>query len=119
MPNNCCVNSIVIASAAKQSRRHSARPLDCFVARAPRNDGQASPSRLSLFLASPHLSRIHGSAATRVGSDDGDGSVAPERHVLKPVIIDTISFLSVLVVSRMPICLPLRSTQIRSERRNT
>src|SRR5271170_5316455 len=41
MPNNCCVNSIVIASAAKQSRGHSTRPLDCFVARAPRNDGMA------------------------------------------------------------------------------
>src|ERR1700722_16511985 len=40
MPNNCCVNSTVIASAAKQSRGHSTRPLDCFVARAPRNDGQ-------------------------------------------------------------------------------
>jgi len=51
MPNNCCVNSTVIASAAKQSRGHSTRPLDCFVARAPRNDGQwwcsRSPSRLS------------------------------------------------------------------------
>ena len=32
-------NSTVIASAAKQSRGHT-RPLDCFVARAPRNDGQ-------------------------------------------------------------------------------
>src|SRR5271170_1269020 len=36
MPNNCCVNSTVIASAAKQSRGHSTRPLHCFVARAPR-----------------------------------------------------------------------------------
>jgi hypothetical protein len=57
MPNNCCVNSTVIASAAKQSRGHSTRPLDCFVARAPRNDGQwwcsRSPSRLSYFWASP------------------------------------------------------------------
>jgi hypothetical protein len=40
VPNNCCVSSTVIASAAKQSRSHSTRPLDCFVARAPRNDGQ-------------------------------------------------------------------------------
>jgi hypothetical protein len=39
-PNNCRINSTVIASAAKQSRGHSTRPLDCFVARAPRNDGQ-------------------------------------------------------------------------------
>ena len=39
MPNNCWVNSTVIASAAKQSRGHGMRPLDCFVARAPRNDG--------------------------------------------------------------------------------
>src|SRR5271154_1632279 len=58
MPNNCCVNSIVIASAAKQSRGHSTRPLDCFVARAPRNDGQwwcsRSLSRLSYFWASPY-----------------------------------------------------------------
>jgi hypothetical protein len=57
MPNNCCVNSTVIASAAKQSRGHSTRPLDGFVARAPRNDGQwwcsRSPSRLSYFWASP------------------------------------------------------------------
>jgi hypothetical protein len=43
-------NSIVIASAAKQSRGHSTRPLDCFVARAPRNDAwrySRSPSCLS------------------------------------------------------------------------
>ena len=57
MPYNRCVNSTVIASAAKQSRGHSTRPLDCFVARAPRNDGQwqysRSPSRLSYFWASP------------------------------------------------------------------
>src|ERR1700683_223442 len=55
MPKNCCVDSSVIASAAKQSRGHSTRPLDCFVARAPRNDGQwwcsRSPSRLSYFWA--------------------------------------------------------------------
>src|SRR5271155_1812535 len=38
MPNKCCIASTVIASAAKQSRGHSTRPLDCFVARAPRND---------------------------------------------------------------------------------
>src|ERR1700678_1229653 len=44
-PNNCCVNSTVIASAAKQSRGHSTRPLDCFVARAPRNDGRWRCSR--------------------------------------------------------------------------
>ena len=40
MPNNCCVSSAVTASAAKQARGHGTRPLDCFVARAPRNDGQ-------------------------------------------------------------------------------
>ena len=45
MPINCCVNSTVIASAAKQSRGHSTRPLDCFVARAPRNDGHWRCSR--------------------------------------------------------------------------
>ena len=28
MPNNCCVNSTVIASEAKQSRGHSTRPLE-------------------------------------------------------------------------------------------
>jgi hypothetical protein len=59
-PKNCYVNSTVIASAAKQSRGHSTRPLDCFVARAPRNDGQwrcsRSPSRLSCFGASTNLS---------------------------------------------------------------
>ena len=45
MPNNCCVSSTVIASAATQSRGHSTRPLDCFVAGAPRNDGQWHYSR--------------------------------------------------------------------------
>jgi hypothetical protein len=59
--NSTVINSTVIASAAKQSRGHSTRPLDCFVARAPRNDGQwrhsRSPSRLSYFGASPKLDR--------------------------------------------------------------
>jgi hypothetical protein len=50
MPNNWCVNSTVIASAAKQSRGHSTRPLDCFVAKAPRNDGQWRCSRSPTFL---------------------------------------------------------------------
>ncbi len=36
-----------------------------------------------------------------------------------PVIIETISFLSVAAVCRTPICRPRRSTQMRSERRNT
>ena len=42
----------VIASAAKQSRGHSTRPLNCFVSRAPRNDGQwwCSRSTNSTFL---------------------------------------------------------------------
>ena len=51
-----------------------------------------------------NIRAIHGSDATRVSSADVDCSVTPVRHVLRPVIIDTISFLSVLVVSRMPIC---------------
>src|SRR5277367_4232870 len=39
-PRNKRANSPpVIASAAKQSRGRITRPLDCFVARAPRNDG--------------------------------------------------------------------------------
>ena len=37
----------VIASAAKQSKGHSTRPLDCFVARAPRNDGRGAGRRLN------------------------------------------------------------------------
>src|SRR5277367_1958761 len=45
MANSCCVSSTVIASAAKQSRGHSMEPLDCFVARAPRNDGNLRYSR--------------------------------------------------------------------------
>ena len=40
-PRNKPANSPpVIASAAKQSRGRITRPLDCFVARAPRNDGR-------------------------------------------------------------------------------
>src|ERR1700722_19373452 len=38
-PKNWRANSApVIASEAKQSRGRARRPLDCFVARAPRND---------------------------------------------------------------------------------
>jgi hypothetical protein len=32
MPNNCCINFIVIASAAKQSRGYITGPLGCIVA---------------------------------------------------------------------------------------
>ena len=40
-------------------------------------------------------------------------------HACTPVIIDTISFLSVSEVFRMPICSPRRKTQMRSAKRNT
>src|ERR1700677_2591560 len=53
MPNSRCVKLTVIVSAAKQSRGRSTRPLDCFVARAPRNDGHGGvcvPNSTFLFL---------------------------------------------------------------------
>jgi hypothetical protein len=41
-PRNKRARSVpVIASEAKQPRGHITRPLGCFVARAPRNDGRA------------------------------------------------------------------------------
>lgn len=45
--------------------------------------------------------------------------VARPVHAATPVIMAMISFLSVLAVSRMPICCPRRRTQMRSDRRNT
>ena len=41
------------------------------------------------------------------------------NHQCRPVIIETMSFLSVEAVSRMLICWPRRRMQMRSERRNT
>jgi hypothetical protein len=52
-PNNCRVNCTVIASAAKQSRGYSTRPLDCIVVRDPRNDGQRDAGLLPAIHAAP------------------------------------------------------------------
>ena len=53
------------------------------------------------------------------GSDGYLANVLERMFGARPVIMAMISFLSVFCVSRMPICLPRRRTQIRSASLNT
>ncbi len=56
----------VIASAAKQSRGRITRPLDCFVARAPRNDGRGISVSNRKRLALDGVALVAGTRAMRV-----------------------------------------------------